>query len=325
MRIDAHAHLAIRDYFERLQRLPGMTVEAGMPGTNMIRRGGTTFLPVREAWFDEDDGLRDMDRKGIDLRIVSLSTPNVYPFTAASQAEVARRTNDELVALCRRHPGRYRAVISLPLADIDASLSELDRVRGEPEVVGVLVGSNIEGVPLSDPGLEPVWARLGALRIPVFEHPMHAAFADAMQEYELPLRIGFMMDTQLAVARLLYAGVFERHPDIPFIVAHTGGGVLTLLERLDNGYRFYPDCRKNISRLPSEFAAGLYYDTCSFFGPAIMMAHSLFGPERLLFGTDYPFIDIDASHVEKLALPDDEKALIFGGNAARILRLGDSA
>ena len=319
MRIDAHAHLALRDYFEQLQQLPGMTVQPGLPGVQMMRRGGTTFLPVREAWFDEADGLRDMDRKSIDLRIVSLSTPNVYPFTGATQTEVARRTNDALMALCRRYPGRYRAVISLPLANMDASLRELDRVRDDTEVVGVLIGSNIEGVPLSDPALEPVWARLSALRIPVFEHPMHAAFADAMQEYELPLRIGFMMDTQLAVARMLYAGVFERHPDFPFIVAHTGGGVLTLLERLDNGYRFYPDCQKNISRLPSEFAARFHYDTCSFFGPALMMAHGMFGAERLLFGTDYPFIDVGPDHVETLPLPAAEKALIFGGNASRLL------
>lgn len=322
MIIDAHAHIILKPYFERLETLPGITVEHSRSGgMSMLRRDGTTFLPFRDAWFEPDHLIRDMDRKGIDLRILSLSTPNLYPFERSAQIELARWTNDEMLALCRRHPDRLRGCLSLPFRDIDASLAELDRMAAEPEIVGVLVGSNIDGVPLSDPVLEPVWARINALRLAVFEHPMHPVFADAMQEYELPIRIGFMMDTSLAIARMIYAGVFERHPDFPFIAAHTGGGVLSLLERLDNGYRHYPDCRARISKLPSEYARLFYYDTCAFFAPAIMMAHGFVGADRLLFGTDYPFIDYDTKHVEDLPIPAEDKARILGGNIGALLNI----
>jgi len=106
----------------------------------------------------------------------------------------------------------------------------------------VIIGSNVAGMQVNDPRFEPVWARLDALRLPVFEHPM---FPPNMQkeQFELPLRVGFIFDTTTAAARLIYSGIFERYPNFPYIMAHTGGALLMLLQRLDNGYRLFPDCR----------------------------------------------------------------------------------
>jgi len=184
----------------------------------------------------------------------------------------------------------------------------------------VMIGSNVAGVPINDARFEPVWARIDALRMPVFEHPMFPANS-GKEEFEMPLRIGLVFDTTAAAARLIYSGIFERYPNFPYILAHTGGALLMVLERLDNGYRLFPDCRKHIDRLPSEYAKHLYYDTCSFFGPALKMAHELLGADHLLWGSDDPFIGADASHVEKMAISPADKAQILGGNAARLLRL----
>ena len=79
-----------------------------------------------------------------------------------------------------------------------------------------------------------------------------------------PLRVGLMFDTTLMAARMIYAGIFERYPNFPFVLAHSGAALIMLLERLDNGYRLFPDCRKYINRLPSDYASRLYYDTCAF-------------------------------------------------------------
>jgi aminocarboxymuconate-semialdehyde decarboxylase len=252
--------------------------------------------------------------------VLSLSTPNVYEWQGAQQVEMTRHMNDVTAALVRKHPDRFAGLGSLPLDDVDASLKELDRITGELELCGVMIGSNIGGVPVNHKRFEPVWARLDALRLPVFEHPMFPANTQ-QEEFEMPLRIGFVFDTTAAAARLIYSGIFERYPNFPYILAHTGGALLMVLERLDNGYRLFPDCRKHISRLPSEYATRLYYDTCSFFGPALRMAHELVGADHLLWGSDDPFLGADSTHVEKLPFSDVDKNKILGGNAARLLKL----
>jgi aminocarboxymuconate-semialdehyde decarboxylase len=204
------------------------------------------------------------------------------------------------------------------MGDVKASLDELKRAIDVLGLVGVAMGSNIAGAPLNHPDFEPLWGEINARKLPVVEHPMLPLGTEHMDEFELPIRVGFMYETTTALTRMIYAGIFERYADFPFIVAHTGGALLTLLERLDNGYRIFPDCRKNISRLPSEYARQLYYDTCCFFGPALMSARDIVGSQRLLWGSDDPFIGADLSHVESLAIPDEEKALILGDNAAKI-------
>ena len=321
MRIDIHGHIVERAFYDELGRLPGVTVERRAEGMGALKRNGSYWLPFQDAWFEPDRQLRDMDRKQIDLRVLSLSTPSVYPFAPGKRAQVCREQNDSIIATVRAHPTRFRAFATLPLPDIEDSLLELEHVRHAAEVVGITIGSNLDGVALSDRSLEPLWARLNELKLPVFEHPMVPVFGAAMDEFALTVRVGFMLDTSLALARMIYAGVFERYTDFPFIVAHTGNAFLGLLERLDNGFRHYPECREHITRLPSEYAKRLYYDSCSFFTPAIMMARSCVGVQQLLFGTDYPFIDRGAEHVEQLPLPAEEIALILGGNALALLRI----
>ncbi len=321
MRIDVHAHFMSRAYYAALETLPGVTVDRRAQGMSFLNKDGAQWLPFREAMFGTDHLLADMDRKGIDVRVLSLSTPSVYIFAPEERIALCRRMNDELVALVAEHPTRLRAFATLPLPDVQASLAELERVRGMAGVVGITIGSNLDGMPLSDRSLEPLWARLDALRLPVFEHPMVPTFAAAMNEFTLPVRVGFLLDTSLAMCRMIYAGVFERYPNFPFIVAHTGASFLDLMERLDNGYRNYDECRAHITRLPSSFARNFYYDTCSFFGPLITLAHGYIGPDKLLFGTDFPFIDRDVEHVQELPISEDDKALILGGNARRLLHL----
>lgn len=321
MKIDIHGHFTPRAYYDQLETLPGVTVSHRPGGISFLYRDGLQWLPFNDAMFAPDHQLRDMDRKQIDIRVLSLSTPSVYLFEGEQRISVCRSMNDMIVERVRQDPSRFRAFATLPLPDVQASLTELERIRQAEGIVGITLGSNLGGMALSSLELEPLWQRLNELKMPVFEHPMVPVFADAMDEFTLPMRVGFFYDTSLAMCRMIYAGVFERFPDFPFVVAHTGACFVDLMERLDSGFLRYPDCQKFISKRPSEYAKRLYYDTCSFFPPLIMMAHQYFGRERLLFGTDYPFIDQDDTHVRELPLSDSDKALILGANAASLLKL----
>lgn len=321
MKIDIHAHQVDRRYMEELQAVLRLASERTADGKTLLRHHGYTLAWSRPDMFDIDHRLRDMDRKGIDMRVLSLSTPNVYPWTGEAQVRIARHVNDELARLCRAHPDRFVGLASLPLSDVEASLAEIDRATGELGLKGLIIGSNVGGPPLNDRSFEPLWAKINALKLPVFEHPMFPKDTSELGEFELPLRVGMIFDTTLVAARLIYSGVFERYPDFPYIMAHTGGALIMIMERLDNGYRLFPDCRKYIKKLPSEYARRLYYDTCAFAAEPLMFALRSVGVDRLLFGTDDPFIDSDTTHVTRLAIDERDKAAILGGNAARLLGL----
>ncbi|HYW58915.1 MAG TPA: amidohydrolase family protein [Xanthobacteraceae bacterium] len=321
MTIDIHGHFVDPHYLDELKRVMALDLEKTSDGKTLMRHNGYTLAWTRPDMFDIWHRLRDMDQKGIDRRVLTVSTPSVYPWTGPDQVRMARHVNDMLARDCRAHPDRFIGFASLPLHDVEASLAEIDRAVGELGMKGVAIGSNIGGPPLNDPRFEPLWAKIDAMRLPVFEHPMFPKDTTEMGEFELPLRVGLIFDTTLVAARLIYGGVFERYPNFPYILAHTGGALIVLLERLDNGYRLFPDCRKYITRLPSEYARRLYYDTCAFGESALMLAIGSVGASQILFGTDDPFIGADTGHVMRLPIAASDKAAILGRNAETMLGL----
>jgi aminocarboxymuconate-semialdehyde decarboxylase len=319
--IDIHAHFVDRRYLDDLVRVMRLDTEPTADGKTLLRERGATIAWTRPDMFEIEHRLADMAKKSIDMRVLSVSAPNVYPWPAAEQVEIARHVNDALARYCAAHPNKFIGLASLPLADVDASLREIDRAVNELGLKGVAIGSNINGVALNDARFEPLWARINALRLPVVEHPVFPRDTSDMGEFELPLRVGLMFDTTLMAARMIYAGIFERYPDFPFVLAHTGAALIMLMERLDNGYRLFPDCRKYIDKLPSEYGKRLYYDSCAFGAQALMFAIGTVGVGQILFGTDDPFIGSDTAHVTSLPVSDADKEAILGGNAGRIFGL----
>jgi aminocarboxymuconate-semialdehyde decarboxylase len=316
--IDIHAHFVDRRYLDDLVRVMRLDAEPTADGKTLLRERGATIAWTRPDMFEIEHRLADMAKKNIDMRVLSVSAPNVYPWPPAEQVEIARHVNDALARYCAAYPKKFIGLASLPLADVGASLREIDRAVNELGLKGVAIGSNINGLPLNDARFEPLWARINALRLPVVEHPVFPRDTSDMGEFELPLRVGLMFDTTLMAARMIYAGIFERYPDFPFVLAHTGAALIMLMERLDNGYRLFPDCRKHIDKLPSEYGKRLYYDSCAFGAQALMFAIGAVGVGQILFGTDDPFIGSDTAHVTSLPVSDADKVAILGGNAARL-------
>jgi aminocarboxymuconate-semialdehyde decarboxylase len=264
-----------------------------------------------------------MDRVGIDVEVLSLSTPNVYFAPPERQAEVARLVNDAYADLVARHPTRFKGFASIPMDDPDAALRELERALDELRMNGVIVLSNINGRALTDPRYRPFFVECDRRRVCVFIHPMIPANAEPFSEYVLGPIIGFPFDTTLAVARLCYAGVFRELPNIRWILGHLGGAVPYLMERMDNGWRDFAECRVNIDELPSVYLKRLYYDTVSFSAPSLMLTRELVGADHMVMGSDYPHllgsIDRAVSTIESLEVPSAEKDQILSGTAKAIL------
>ncbi|MDH3462809.1 MAG: amidohydrolase, partial [Acidimicrobiia bacterium] len=190
---------------------------------------------------------------------------------------------------CRDHPGRFRALGSVVMQDTDLALSGLDHAIDELGLDGVMILTNVNGEPLDADRLEPVWEAANERKTLIYVHPT-VPEADHLADYGLAIGVGFFADTNLALARLAYSGVFERYPDIRWVFCHLGGTMPFMLPRLDNYHRQNPDFQEKAPRPPSEYIMEQIFDTATSHRPAIRCAVDTLGLDRLVFGSDYPHI-----------------------------------
>jgi aminocarboxymuconate-semialdehyde decarboxylase len=324
VRWDLHTHYYPQSFFRLIEEIGGAFSFAKSPtGQTIIRYNGARFFGITPPMTDPQKRIEDMDRVGIDVEVLSLSTPNVYFAPPDRQAVVARLVNDGYAELIAKHPSRFKGFASIPMDDPDAALRELDRALGELRLQGVIVLSNINGRALTDARYRAFFTECDRREVAVFIHPMIPANADAYAEYVLGPIVGFPFDTTLAVARLCYDGVFKELPRIRWILGHLGGAVPYLFERLDNGWRDFAECRAKIDELPSVYLRRLYYDTVSFSAASLQLALTQVGADHLVMGSDYPHllgsIERSVSSIEALPIDSGKKEAIFAGNARRIL------
>ncbi|HEU5319787.1 MAG TPA: amidohydrolase family protein [Methylomirabilota bacterium] len=327
--IDVHNHMLSRAWVDLIGAYGGhrYQISRDVEGRTIVLRKGARFLGLTEAMFDPEIRLRAMDEAGVDVQVVSYTCPNCYWAEGKVAEQVARTMNDHLADVCARWPARFRGLASVPLQDVDLSLKELERAVDQLGMVGLIVLANVNDTPLDDARFEPFWAAVDARRLPVLLHPTVPPGIEAMgmDRYGLGPAVGFMLDTTLAVARLTLAGVLERYPHFPLIVGHTGATIPYIAGRLDQCHRFIPESRQAITRPPSDYLRRLYYDTVTYEVSVLELAYKLAGPERLLYGSDYPHVIGDvtgcADRIAQLAIPEAEKALIRAGNARRVFKL----
>jgi aminocarboxymuconate-semialdehyde decarboxylase len=324
-RWDLHTHYYPQAFFRLIEEIGGDFSFAKSPtGQTIIRFRGARFFGITPPMTDVSKRIADMDRVGIDVEVLSLSTPNVYFAPAERQAKVARLVNDAYAELIAREPKRFKGFASIPMDDSDAALHELDRALGELRLSGVVLLSNINGRALTDARYRPFFEECDRRGVCVFIHPMIPPNGEYFAEYVLGPIVGFPFDTTLAVARLCYAGVFKQLPHIRWILGHLGGAVPYLFERLDTGWRDFAECRANIDEPPSVYLRRLYYDTVSFSTPSLRLALEQVGADHLVMGSDYPHllgsIERSVTSIEELDIAQVTREAIFSGNARKILR-----
>jgi len=324
LKLDLHTHFYTDEFFRCVRDLPSeFSFATSSTGQTIITYRGARFFGVTPPMTDVSKRLEDMDRTGIDVEVVSLSTPNVFFTDARHQPEVARMINDSYADLISLHPKRFKGFASIPMDAPDAALAELHRVIDDLKLNGVVLLSNIGGRPLTSPQYRPFFEEANRLGLCIFLHPMLPSNSESFQEYVLGPIIGFPFDTTLAVARMCYDGMFEDFKDIRWIVGHLGGAVPFLMERMDNGFRDFADCRQKIDKLPSVYLKQLYYDTVSFSEHSLMMVKNMVGADHMVMGSDYPHllgsIDRAVTSIESLEISGSDKEKIFSGNALRIL------
>ena len=323
--IDFHNHYYPPEYLDAVKKGPArVRLDYDDDGNPRLHYPGDYNILV--------PGHRDLDYRenvlrehGVDKQVITFTTPGVHFEDPATAVVMARAVNDAFGREVRRR-AHFAALATLPLNDPAESVRELERAMKELGLPGAMVFSNVNGTPLASPAFAPLWQKADELKAVIYIHPAHPHHVEAMEEFWLTALVGFLFDTTLAAAHLVFAGVPERHPQISWVLTHMGGALPYLAERCDRGYEAFADCRVNINKPPTDYFKQFYYDTVNFNPDAIEFAIKFAGAEHILAGSDYPHqvgsIPKMLSSLSKINVTDAERAAIFGGNAARLLRLG---
>jgi len=326
MKIDVHNHFYPTRFLKQLEKhggAVGLTVEKDEWDRQILVQQGNRVVTITPPMNNINQRIEDMDQAGFNMQILTLSAPSVDIFPIEIGETLVRVVNDEIAQICREHPSHFMAFATLPFLDPDRTVKELERCIDELKLQGACIGTNINGMSLDNKLLYPFYERISDYDLPIHIHPRAPADKETYKDYRLVPMIGFEMELCVAVVRLIMGGVMDRFPNLKFIVSHLGGAIPYLAERIQNCYEAYPECQENITGPAKDYLKRFYYDTVSFFEPALMCAYSFLGAERLVLGSDYPHVIGDITEaitsIEHLDIPQTDKEMICSGNILRLI------
>jgi 6-methylsalicylate decarboxylase len=296
MRIDVHAHYLPPDYVEIMARHGRRDQAISQQGTPAER-------------------VDMLDAAGVDLQVLSLGS-NVPYFEREQDAVTAARVgNDAYAALTREYAGRLGAFGSVPLPHVDAAIAEASRCLDELHMLGINLGCSIGERTLDDAAFEPFWAELNRRKTVVFLHPIFRATDPHIQEYELARMAGACFEDTLAALRLVLSGLTERFSELRVIVPHFGGTLPVIYPRIAR-------------RGKAALLRSLYYDTANGYAPALRCACEALGADRLMLGTDFPYIGSikqNVDYIKEANLPPETERQILETTASNLLPLPSAA
>ena len=322
--IDFHNHFYPPEYLKAIQEGPSNIKVTFDSDNNPLLHYPGDYNIIVPAHRDIDYRAEVLRKSGIDKQILSFTTPGTHVESPERSVELARIVNDNFVKIMNERSNQFSALATLPLNDPEASVSELERAFSLG-IRGATVFSNINGIALSDQRFWGLYEKADKLNAVFYIHPSFPVGVEAMTDYWLMPLIGFTFDTTLAAAKLVFSGVVEQFPGIRWVLGHLGGAIPYLAERLDRGYSAFKECREHISKKPSKYLKEFYYDTVNFDVKALQFAVDFAGVDHLLAGSDFPHqigsLEKMVTSIEDLNISDEEKAGIFGENAADLLKL----
>jgi aminocarboxymuconate-semialdehyde decarboxylase len=327
--IDAFPHIIPAECLDRFCAM------ASGPALDFLR--GLRGRAYLAAMWDLDARFRSMDAVDEYTQVLTLCLPPIEQMAHGQQAvDLARMANDSMADLVRRYPRRFVGfAASLPLADTDASVVELERSVTQLGALGVQVFTNCNGSAMDHPRLDPLWERIHALDRTVWVHgarqPTIADYVDEdRSRFGLWAALGWPYEMGMFAARMVASGVLDRYPRLRFFLHHSGGMMPSFIRRVNGSWlelqaeapedeRAY----RGLQRPISEYFQMFYADTSGQSPVAVRAALDFLGAEHVLLGSDAPFA-VPAEHVrnvERLQLSSEQHALVMSDNARRILKL----
>jgi len=323
--IDFHNHFYPPEYVEAVKKGPSrIKVTFDKENNPLLHYPGdyNILVPEHRDIKSREKAVKDA---GVDMQILTFTTPGTQIETPERSVELAQKVNDSFAEIMAENRGRFAALATLPMNDPDASVVELERAFNELGFKGVMVYSNINGVALSDQRFWPLYEKANDLDAVFYIHPNFPVGVEAMTEYWLMPLVGFTFDTTLAAAKLVFSGVVEKFSGVRWVLAHLGGAIPYLAERLDRGFYAFKECRAHISRPPSEYLKDFYYDSVNFDVKALQLAVDFAGAGHILAGSDYPHqigsLGKMVESIKSLDISSEDKTGILGLNAKKLLKI----
>jgi aminocarboxymuconate-semialdehyde decarboxylase len=290
--LDVHTHFFPRD----LPAPSEQAVRKGWPvatavGDRIEVRHRDRLVRVLDATaWDATERLRAMDRLGVEQQVV-MPTPFTFLYDTDPDlgAGYAGAQNDVLAELVAAGDGRLVGLGAQPLQDPAAAVAEARRLRHDLGLAGVEIGTHADRLLLHAPELDPVFGCLAELDAPVFVHPWRPVAPERTSHHGLAFGLGRPVETELAVASLVFGGVLERHPTLRVCLAHGGAGIPALRGRLHNGWVRQPAETRIPEADPGQLLRRLWADGLTYDPMALALAEDTFGPDRMVVGSDFPF------------------------------------
>jgi aminocarboxymuconate-semialdehyde decarboxylase len=325
--VDSHFHWWPRSMFDRLcKRTTYPRCDVNDLGGYTYRRRADSTQTLRSwaEWYDLDKQLEHMDGLGHEVDVVCSIGPFSVHFSdvdVEQGRDDALLWNEEMAGAQRKYPGRLWASAAVPLQDTRVAIEVLDDAVGRLGLMGVNLPGSIGADPRIDAErLEPFYARVEELGIPLFLHPTDAVFQDALDGYDgaLHLSLGRVIEVSVAAMRLVLSGTLERHPDLTLVISHTGGALPYQSGRMDKNSK-----KANLPRPPSTYLKGMYTDTVTPHAEGMRFAIDYYGVDHVMYGSDYPcWSPADAlKYFAEIGLPAADQEKILNSNARRILGL----
>ncbi len=329
--VDIHAHHVATDLVEEAARFGdryGVSIEtdAQAPMGRLVFDDGTVIRPFFPELCDLSVRIPIMDDLAVDVQVVSTWTDIAgYALPDDKGIAWARLQNQTLVESIAEHPGRFEAMATLPLQNVEASVAEMHRVVDELGVRAFEIGTSVNGVHIGDDLFRPVWSAAAELDVFVLLHPpLDPTGTDQLKDYFLKNLLGNPTDTTMAASKLIVSGTLAELPNLKICLSHGGGFLPYQVGRLDKGHSVHPATRERLGDdRPSSYLDRFFYDTIIYDPVALGFLASKVSPGRLMLGSDYPFemFDIDGLYrIREAGWSEAETQGVLGANASRALQ-----
>jgi len=326
MRIDMHSHVIPERVVAALAASPAefaARVEGEGAGRKVVHEQGYRY-PLHREFHDAEAKLEAMDRKGIDVSVISPAPPMFYYWAQLELAiKAARLVNDGIADMVAKNPARLRGMATIPVQHPDAAVDEMERVVREHGFKAVEVGTSIEGAQLAEPRFRPVLRRAQELGVFLFAHPYYVGSKSGLECYYLTNLIGNPLDTTVMVANLMYSGALDELQALRILLAHGGGFTPYQIGRLVHGHKVREEARVNTGTSPRELLRRFHFDSLVFEPEALRYLIDLVGADRVCIGTDAPFDMADEDPRRTIAavprLTPAEEHAVCCGTALRLL------